>query len=293
MANITTYPFASQAARFGADLVWTPMVHTDTIINNWSEAEKILDFKEIPNFLVQIVGSDPENFANSVKIIEKNLKPLGIDLNMACPDKNIVKSGCGGSLMQQPNQMYAIVKAVKKATNLPVSVKTRVGFKNREEIFEIASKLKDLGIDMLTIHGRTVKQAFTGDASWKEVALVKEIMGDVLVCGSGDVTTWEQAVELQAKTGVDGVMIGRGALGNPWIFREIKAEKDYEPELPEIKKLALEVAQKSYEIWGEKGITESKKHFAWYFRGFLGAASYRKELMEAKTLDDVTNILKA
>jgi tRNA-dihydrouridine synthase len=212
---------------------------------------------------------------------------------MACPDKNIVKSGCGGSLMQQPNQMYAIVKAVKKATNLPVSVKTRVGFKNREEIFEIASKLKDLGIDMLTIHGRTVKQAFTGDASWKEVALVKEIMGDVLVCGSGDVTTWEQAVELQAKTGVDGVMIGRGALGNPWIFREIKAEKDYEPELPEIKKLALEVAQKSYEIWGEKGITESKKHFAWYFRGFLGAASYRKELMEAKTLDDVTNILKA
>jgi nifR3 family TIM-barrel protein len=293
MANITTYPFASQAARFGADLVWTPMVHTDTIINNWPEAEKILNFKEIPNFLVQIVGSDPEKFASSVKIIEKNLKPLGIDLNMACPDKNIVKSGCGGSLMQKPEQMFAIVKAVKEATNLPVSVKTRVGFKNNDEIFELAPKMKELGIDMITIHGRTVKQAFTGEASWKEVSLVKEMMGNVLVCGSGDITTWEQAIKIQQKTGVDGVMIGRGALGTPWIFKEIKEQKDYESELPEIKKLALEVAEKSHDIWGEKGITESKKHFAWYFRGFLGASKYRKELMAANTLKDVQDILKA
>lgn len=196
MANISTYPFALQCVRYGADLVWTPMVHTDTIINNWPEAKKILDFEPsslnchsgliknynklsrnpdscirrndkengIKNYLVQIVGSDPDKFIKSVKIIEKGLDPFGIDLNFGCPDKNIVKSGCGGAMLKNPARVVEIVKAVKNATRLPLSIKTRAGWDDLNQIYKLAPELEKAGIDMLTVHPRTVKQGFRGKA---------------------------------------------------------------------------------------------------------------------------------
>jgi nifR3 family TIM-barrel protein len=295
MANITTYPFASQAIKYGADLVWTPMVHTDTIINNWPEAEKILNFKEIKNYIAQIVGSNPENFAQAVKIIEENLNPIGFDLNRACPDKNIVKSGCGGSLMQRPELMFAIVKAVKEATQKPVSVKTRLGWESKEEILGLLPGFAELGIGMLTVHGRTVREAFRGQADWGMLAKIRlqlnKLDPNLLLVGSGDITTWQEAINAQEKTKVDGVMIGRGALGRPWIFEEIKAKEDIHPDLNIIKKLAKDLAQKSYDIWGEHSITESKKHFAWYFKGTHESAEYRRRLMGVKSLSDVDSVL--
>lgn len=197
MANITTYPFASQAVKYGADLVWTSMVHTDTIINNWPEAEKILNFREISNFLVQIVGSDPEKFTKSIKIIEKHLNPLGFDLNMACPDKNIIKSGCGGALMKNPELMMQIAAAAVKCTKKPVSVKTRLGWEREDEIIKLLPMFEKSGISMLTVHGRTVKQAFGGNANWEKLSKIKTKTRKMLICGSGDITSWEQAVKLQ------------------------------------------------------------------------------------------------
>lgn len=290
MANITNYPFASQGIKYGADLVWTPMVHTDTIINNWEEAEKILNFQEISDYVVQIVGSKPENFAKAVEIVEKNLKPLGIDLNMACPDKNIVKSGCGGSLMQNPDLMIEIAKTAKSATKLPISIKTRAGWDNNKQIIELLPEFEQIGIDMITVHGRTVRQGFKDEADWNVIKEVKK-QTKMLVVGSGDIKSWQDALAKQNKTNADGIMIGRGALGKPWIFKEIKEQKEYTPNIQEIKALTIDLAEKAESIWGNKGITESKKHFAWYFKGFNGAAEYRKRLMAAENLTDVKTIL--
>lgn len=295
MANITTYPFASQAVKYGADLVWTPMVHTDTIINNWPEAEKILNFKELKSYIVQIVGQVPDHFAQSIKIIEKQLNPLGFDLNMACPDKNIVKSGCGGFLMQKPQLMFEIIKAAKTATNKPISIKTRLGWEKPSEILGLLNDFNMAGISMLTVHGRTVKQAFKGEADWEALSKVKmelnKINSNILLVGSGDITTWQKAINVQKASSVDGVMIGRGALGKPWIFTEIKENKNIQPGITEIKKLALELAIKADAIWDDSGITESKKHFAWYFKGTHESAEYRRKLMQTKTLADVRKIL--
>lgn len=291
MANITTYPFASQAVKYGADLVWTPMVHTDTIINNWVEAEKILNFHEIKNYLVQIIGSEPENFVKSVEIIEKKLKPLGIDLNFACPDKNIVKSGCGGFLLKQPENIIHIINAVKKNTDLPVSIKTRLGWENKKEIFDIVPLFLKAKIDLLTVHGRTVKQGFKGKADWGNIGKLKKMYPKLVICGSGDIVDWKDAQRKAEEYGVEGIMIGRSTLGRPWIFKEIKESKDYNPTINEIKKLAYDLVLKSNEIWGEKGIIESRKHFGWYFKGFEGAAGFRKKLMVASSLAQIKEIL--
>lgn len=292
MANISTYPFASQCSACGADLMWTPMVHTDTIINNWPEAAKILDFKDIENYLIQLVGSEPERFDEAIKVIEENgLKPIGYDLNAGCPDKNIVKSGCGGCLMKDPDRIIAIVEAMKAATKRPVSVKTRAGFDNLSDIYSLADRLEEEGIWLLTVHPRTVKQGYTGKADWEVVKKLKSQLGDILVAGSGDIATWQQALNMQMETNCDGVLIGRGALGRPWIFDEIKARKDHPMSLLEIKRFVLDIADKANTIWGDQGIIESRKHFAWYLRGFNGAKELRTKLMGVTNIREVEKVL--
>jgi tRNA-dihydrouridine synthase B len=291
MANISTYPFASQCIDYGADIVWTPMVHTDTIVNNWPEAKRILDFKDIKNYVVQIVGSEPDNFVKAVQIITKELEPLGIDLNFACPDKNIVKSGCGGAMMKDFDRLINIVKAVKKATNLPLSVKTRAGWDNRADIFELTNRLEAIGIDMLTVHPRTVEQGFRGEADWSVISKLVKAHPNLFICGSGDISDWQDAIGRQQKSGCAGVIIGRFALGAPWIFRAIAENRNYAPKRKEIRELVMDLAEKADGIWGDKGIIEARKHFAWYFKGFPGAATYRKKLMDSKTLPDVRRML--
>ena len=294
MANITTYPFASQCIKYGADLAWTPMVHTDTVLNNWEESCKIIDFKGVKNYIIQLVGSEPEKFAESIKTIEKHgLKPLGFDINAGCPDKNIVKSGCGGALLKKPELVIDIARACKKATKIPISVKTRAGYDNLTDIYNLTPALIEVGISMITIHPRTVKQGYTGSADWSIVKDVKCLLfsANCLVVGSGDIKTWREAIEKQKESNCDGVMIGRGALGHPWIFEEMKKQSNLEPPLVTIKELVLDLTRKADQIWGNHGITESRKHFAWYFRGFDGAKELRVKLMDCDTLADVIKAL--
>lgn len=291
MANITTYPFASQAIEFGADIVWTPMVHTDTILNNWPEAKKILDFNEIPNYIIQIVGSDKDKIVESINIIEKKLQPLGIDLNFACPDKNIIKSGCGGAMMQKPDEILNIVREALIGSKIPISIKIRSGWDNPDDIYNLMDKLTNTNVSFVTIHPRTVKQGFKGKADWEIIEKLVDMYPNMPIIGSGDIITWKEALSIQRKAGCKGVMLGRGALGKPWIFKEIKDKKDYIPSLKEIKRLALDLSEKSYVIWGERGIIESRKHLAWYFKGFPSALKYRKRLMAASTIADLRSFL--
>lgn len=289
MAGISTYPFASQCADFGADVVWSPMVHTDALIHNSKESLKFIDQKDIKNFIIQIVGSNPENFKEATKIVTNKLKPIGIDINAGCPDKNIVKSGCGGALMKDPKLLVSIVDAVKGETMLPVSVKIRAGFDNHNDVFNIANIL-DGKISLLTVHPRKVTEMYRNKADWSVIKKLKQKISTP-VCGSGDIKTWQDVYEKIKETTCNGVMIGRGALGKPWIFKEIKDRKKYESNLNEAKNLTLDLAKKADKLWGDKGIVESRKHFVWYFKGFDGAQKYRADLMCAGNLNDVTKIL--
>lgn len=291
MAGISTYPFASQCISYGADMAFAPMVHTDYVLNNLEDALKVVDFKEIDKYIVQIVGSEPKKFAETIKVLSKHVKPLGFDLNAGCPDRNIVKSGCGGALMQDPKLVIEIIRAMKSATNLPISVKTRAGFNNYEDIFGLVELLNKEGVSLLTVHPRKAKQMYAGEANWSVIEEVKKIT-DIPLCGSGDVKTWEEAHGKVKEYGVSGIMIGRGALGRPWIFKEIKDKKTSNPELAEIKDLILDLSVKSDALWGDRGIVEARKHYAWYYKGVSGAKELRSKLMQAENLKEVKDILK-
>ncbi|MDD3480662.1 MAG: tRNA-dihydrouridine synthase family protein [Patescibacteria group bacterium] len=290
MAGVTTYPFASQCLDFGADLAFAPMVHTDFVLNNLEEALKVVDFKEHSNYVIQLVGSDPEKFEEAIKLLLKHVKPLGFDLNAGCPDKNIVKSGCGGALLENPQKIIEVVRAMKSATSLPVSVKTRAGYNNTEAIFGLVDFLNKERVSLLTIHPRKVTQMYSGEADWGIIERVRK-MTDIPLCGSGDVKTWQEARDKVGEYSLAGVMIGRGALGRPWIFREIKEKKDYSPTLGEIKELALDLSRKTNSIWGDRGIIEARKHYAWYFKGITGAKGLRTKLMQASTIEEIKLLL--
>lgn len=290
MAGITTYPFARQAKKYGADLLWTPMVHTDTILNNWPEAKKILDFKEIRPYLVQILGNNPQKIEKSIKLIEKNLKPTGIDLNFACPDKNVLKSGCGGALLKKQELMIEIAKAAINSTRLPISIKTRLGW-DKAEIMDLAKKLEKIGVSLLAIHGRTVLQGFKGEAEWGTICQIKKNTSKMLIAGSGDIKTYTDAIALKDKV-LDGYLVGRASLGRPWIFQEVKEKKTINFGIKQKKELILEIAKLSEEIWGKKGIIEARKHFAWYAKGFLGASELRKKLMLTQNSGEVIDVLR-
>lgn len=307
MAGITNYPFASQCYDFGADILWTPMIHTDVILNNLDEALKIIDFSSFYNwapnstpvnykkklkeikYIVQVVGSDPSDFKKAINVLEVKINPNGYDINMGCPDKNIVKSGCGGSLMNSPKLALEIIRSTKSVTKKPVSVKTRAGFDNYDDIFELVPNLINTGVDAITIHPRTVKQGYGGEANWEIIKNLKlKIKNEkCILIGSGDIKTWQEALQKIDESGVDGLMIGRGALGRPWIFKEIKEKRDYKPDIEEIKSLVFDLSKKANEIWRKKGIIESRKHYGWYFRGFPGAKEARSALMKATNLKEV------
>lgn len=289
MAGISTYPFASQCFEFGADIVWSPMIHTDAVIHNPKESLKAINQKDIKNYIVQIVGSEPQNFIKAVRIIAKNLNPLGIDINAGCPDKNIVKSGCGGALMKNPDLIVKVIKAIRESTDLPISIKTRAGYDNYIDIFDIAKKINGI-VSLLVVHPRKVTEMYRNKADWSVIKKLKNEIS-VPICGSGDIKTWQDAYKKIAETSCDGVMIGRGALGKPWIFKEIKKKENYTPSLEEIKSLTLDLAQKANNLFGKRGIIESRKHFAWYFKGFEGAQKYRAKLIHANNLNDVVETL--
>lgn len=289
MAGISTYPFASQCANFGADIVWSPMIHTDALIYNPNLSLKIINQIDIKKYIVQLVGSEPKKFSKATKIINDNLSPIGIDINAGCPDKNTIKSGCGGALMKDPDLLFNIVKAVKNETKLPVSVKIRAGFDNHNDVFDIVKKIGD-SISLLTVHPRKVTEMYKNNADW---SLIKKLKNEINIpiCGSGDIKNWQDAYDRIEETGCDGVMIGRGALGKPWIFKEIKDKNTYESNIDEVKKLTLDLAKNADNLWGDRGIRESRKHFAWYFNNFDNAKKYRSELMRADNLKDVVKIL--
>ena len=297
MAGVTDLPFRLLCREQGAGLLCMEMVSAKAIYYNNRNTESLLEIHpdERPVSL-QLFGSDPKIMSEMAKRIEE--RPFAIlDINMGCPVPKVVKNGEGSALMKNPKLVYDIVSAVVKAIEKPVTVKIRKGFDdNHVNAVEIAKIIEEAGASAVAVHGRTREQYYSGRADWEIIRQVKEAVS-IPVIGNGDVTSPQKAEELVRQTGCDGIMIARGAEGNPWIFSEMIAYEETgvvppRPDKDAVREMMLRHARLQLQYKGEFcGIREMRKHVAWYTKGLKGAARLREKVNAVESLEELENLL--
>lgn len=298
MAGVTDLPFRLLCKEQGAGLLCMEMISAKALQyqNRNTKALLAIHEKEHPVAL-QLFGSDPQIISEQAKRIEE-LPFQILDINMGCPVPKIVKNGEGSALMRNPRLVYEIVHATVKAIQKPVTAKIRKGFDDGDiNAVEIAKVLEEAGAAAVSVHGRTREQYYSGKADWDIIRQVKEAVS-IPVIGNGDVTNAEKAVAMMEETGCDGVMIGRGAQGNPWIFSEL-AEYDRtgaippKPGIDEVREMMLRHARLQMEVKGEYiGIREMRKHTAWYTKGMRGASKLRALINQVESYEELEELLK-
>ena len=298
MAGVTDLPFRLLCREQGAGLLCMEMVSAKAIQYNNKNTKALLEIHpdEMPVSL-QLFGSDPEVISEIAKRIEE--RPFSIlDINMGCPVPKIVRNGEGSALMKQPKLVHEIVSKTVKAIKKPVTVKIRKGFDDScINAVEIAKIIEDAGASAVAVHGRTREQYYSGKADWDIIRQVKEAVS-IPVIGNWDVVSGASAIAMQKETGCDGVMIGRGAQGNPWIFSELLAydrtgEMPKRPTMEEIKQMICRHARLQVKYKGEYlGIREMRKHVSWYTSGLPNSARLRGEINAVESLVELENLLE-
>lgn len=313
LAGVSDYTFRRLARRYGAEYTVSEMVSAKALCYEQKRKSDVgvrtaplaAVMREEAPMAVQLFGAEPAFMAEAARLLESGaylgatgeIPPAAIDVNMGCPMQKIVGNGEGSALMKDPALAARIVFEMSRAVKLPITVKIRAGW-DEEHInaVEMAKRLEDAGARMICVHGRTRKQMYAPGADWEIIAKVKEAVR-VPVVGNGDLFSAEDVVRMMRQTQCDGVMIARGAQGNPWIFEETLCRlegREYVP--PTSRKrldLALEHAAALVERKGERaGIPESRKHVAWYLSGIRGAAAARAAVMQARTIDDYRAIFE-
>ena len=294
MAGVTDLPFRTICKKMGASLVYTEFVSSDGIIRENLKTLKMLEFSDFERPIgIQIFGNDPDVVAQSAEYIYKNYKPDLIDINFGCPVPKVTKKGAGSAALKNLDIMKEMAtKVVRGASNIPVTVKMRAGWDHNNIIVQEAGVLlENAGIQAITLHARTSKQLYTGDANWELIKKLKDSI-KIPVIGNGDVTNVKKYNEMINITGCDAVMIGRGALGNPWIFRDIINSKInnhvFEVSVNEIIDTCLEHI---YLLEENKPSTAavnlSKKHINFYLKGFKNSSKYRIDLMRKDNIEDI------
>lgn len=291
MEDVSDPPFRRLCKLHGADLMYSEFISSEGLIRDAIKSRQKLDIFDYERPVgIQIFGGDEEAMAMSAKIVE-TVRPDLVDINFGCPVKKVVCKGAGAGVLKDVGLMVRLTKAVIKSTNLPVTVKTRLGWdENSINIDEVAERLQDVGVQALTIHARTRAQMYKGHSDWSHIQRVKENPRITMpIFGNGDIDSPEKALEYKNKYGLDGMMIGRAAIGYPWIFNEIKHYfKTGENLSPPTIKDRIEAA-KNHLIWsmewkGERlGIVEMRRHYTNYFKGIHGFKEYKQRLV---TTDD-------
>ena len=297
MAGVTDLPFRLLCKEQGAGLLCMEMISAKALQykNKNTKALLAIHPKEYPVSL-QLFGSDPKIISEQAKRIEE-LPFQILDINMGCPVPKVVKNGEGSALMKNPKLVYEIVYQTARAIQKPVTVKIRKGFDDTcINAVEIAKIIEEAGGAAVAVHGRTREQYYSGKADWEIIRQVKEAVS-IPVIGNGDVTSGEKALEMRERTGCDGVMIGRGAQGNPWIFHEL-LEYDRTGKMPprpskeQIKETMLRHARLQLEFKGEYlGIREMRKHVAWYTKGMEGSAKLRDDINKVESYAELESLL--
>ncbi len=300
MEDVTDPPFRHVCKMFGADMVYSEFISADGLIRDAVKSVKKLDFSEFERPVgIQIFGNAVEPMVEAARYAE-TARPDVIDINFGCPVKKVASKGAGSGIMNDIPKMVAITKAVVDAVNVPVTVKTRLGYDDQHrEIVDIAERLQDVGIAALTIHGRLRTTKYSEPADWTLIGAVKNNPRmHIPIIGNGDVVDGPSAKRFKEDYGVDGLMIGRATYGNPWIFRQIRAYLDKgevlpEPDVAERVRIATIHFQRGVEWKGERiAIFEIRKHWAAYFRGLPNFKPFKMRLMEVQTAEEVLDTLK-
>jgi nifR3 family TIM-barrel protein len=300
MEDVSDPPFRYVCKQAGADLMYTEFISSEGLIRDAIKSRQKLDIFDYERPIgIQIFGGDEEAMALSAKIVDATGPDL-LDINYGCPVSKVVCKGAGAGVLKDVDLMVRLTDAVVKSTNLPVTVKTRLGWdENSKNIMEVAERLQDVGIKALTIHGRTRAQMYKGEADWTLIAAVKNNPRiHIPIFGNGDIDNPEKALEYKNRYGVDGVMIGRAAIGYPWIFREVKHFLKTGQHLPpptfEERLLVCRTHFEKSVAWkGDKvGVFEMRRHYAQYFRGLPDFKPWRTQLVNAGTPDEVYDLLE-
>ncbi len=300
MEDVTDPSFRLICREQGAAMVYTEFVSAEALVRNINSTTRKLniDDRERP-VAIQIYGREPEAMVEAAKIVEQ-AQPDILDINFGCPVKKVAAKGAGAGMLRNPEKMLAITKAVVDAVNIPVTVKTRLGWDcNNKIITDLAPRLQDCGIKALTIHGRTRSQMYTGDADWTLIGEVKaDPRMEIPIIGNGDIKTPEQAKNAFDTYGVDGVMIGRASFGAPWIFREVKEylATGVIPEITDEEKFALlrrQIRESIERIDEYRGILHVRRHLAStpLLKGIPDFRQTRIRLLRAETEEELENIL--
>jgi tRNA-dihydrouridine synthase B len=299
MEDVSDPPFRAVCKENGADLMFTEFISSEGLIRDAIKSRRKLDFFEFERPIgIQIFGGDEEAMALSARIVDATSPDL-LDINFGCPVKKVVCKGAGAGVLKDVDLMVRLTRAVVRNTDLPVTVKTRLGWDEASMNIEtVAERLQDVGIRALTIHGRTRAQMYKGAADWSLIAKVKENPRiHIPIFGNGDIDSPEKALEYRNRYGVDGIMIGRAAIGYPWIFREIKhyfatGEQLAPPTVEERVNVVLRHLEKSVEWKGPMlGILEMRPHYSNYLKGLPHIKEFRTRLVMAPNADAVTEIL--
>ncbi len=298
MAGVTDLPFRLICKRFGCGLLYTEMINAKALCYDDANTKKMLNIMDEEHpVAVQIFGSEPEFMGKAAKILNDYPNEI-LDINMGCPAPKVVKNGDGSALMRNPELAKKVLSSVVENSSKPVTLKIRKGWDdNSVNALEIALIAQEVGVDAITIHGRTREQYYAGNADWDIIKLIKDNL-DIPVIGNGDVTSIEDAIKIKNDTNCDAIMIGRGAQGNPWIFEMINhylktGEILPPPTTDEKIGVAIDHMKLAIEEHGEYvAVREMRKHIGWYLKGMKNSARIRDKINKLEDSEEVIKTLK-
>lgn len=294
MDDITDKPFRGVCKRFGADLLITEFIASEALVREVEKSRRKMQFEEAERPIgIQIFGHDDNALTRSLQFVEQ-ANPDFVDINWGCPMRKIAGRGAGSGALRDPDRLVAITADIVKASKLPVTVKTRLGYdENSKPIVELAERLQDVGVAAISIHGRTKTQLYRGTADWTLIGKVKENPRMTIpVFGNGDITTPEMADEYRRRYGVDGILIGRASIGNPWIFEQTHHVMDGEPQrtitVAERAEVCREHLLAAVEWKGERtAVLEMRKHYSGYFKGLFDFKPFRMKLVSLTSVEEL------
>ncbi len=300
MESVTDETYRMICKEFGADVLVSEFISSEALIRDVRDSKNKLSFNEVERPIgIQIFGHNEDSLCRAAEIAAQE-NPDFIDINWGCPVKKVVSKGAGAAILKTPDKMVALTQAVVKSVSLPVTVKTRLGWDETDRpIVELAERLQDVGVQAITIHGRTRSQMYLGQADWTLIGEVcRHPRITIPIIGNGDINSAEKAVAYKNQYGVDGIMIGRTAIGNPWIFRQVKEYLRHQntplPSYAERVSVCLRHLQQAATTKPEKvAVLEMRRHYAGYFKGIPNFKETKIKLMQANSVTECADILLA